>query len=334
MDNGLSEEHFLDTQNFKDEEIQPMPIRRIAQYVGKSFDWVKSRIDQFSDEVVMLPDSRNHLRVNYSSVAIMALKAEADASRAYPVMNETDISINGLATALQRDEKWVRSRLVILDINATEKRNPVNNNIYGYYDKESDLSALSKEDERIKSYPIATEDYGTVETLSQILGHAPRWIRRRLRYIVTLPTVMINPGNRSLDLFFPLEETLSQIVELPNHFEHLKHRETNSVHPSQKPNSENTYQYVDALDREVVYEPESVGASNWMNFAECAQIDPDLFSALERGSATRAKEVCGQCAVRLFCLDYALANDIDTGIYGGLSPGERKNIQLKVKALD
>ena len=42
-----------------------------------------------------------------------------------------------------------------------------------------------------------------------------------------------------------------------------------------------------------------------------------------------AKRVCGQCAVRSACLDFALATNQDSGIWGGLSEEERRVIRRK-----
>ena len=36
-----------------------------------------------------------------------------------------------------------------------------------------------------------------------------------------------------------------------------------------------------------------------------------------------SKEICGACAVRSQCLDYALINKQEFGIWGGLTPEER-----------
>jgi WhiB family transcriptional regulator, redox-sensing transcriptional regulator len=40
--------------------------------------------------------------------------------------------------------------------------------------------------------------------------------------------------------------------------------------------------------------------------------------------AYRAKEVCDVCPVRMCCLTFAIKNNETEGIWGGLTPGERK----------
>jgi hypothetical protein len=57
--------------------------------------------------------------------------------------------------------------------------------------------------------------------------------------------------------------------------------------------------------------------------ALCPQTDPDVFFPEKGGSTRDAKRVCGACAVRSACLDYALKHDEEHGIWGGLSKKER-----------
>lgn len=57
--------------------------------------------------------------------------------------------------------------------------------------------------------------------------------------------------------------------------------------------------------------------------ALCNQTDPEVFFP-EKGESTRdAKKVCGACLVRSACLDYALRNGEEHGVWGGLSKKER-----------
>ena len=43
--------------------------------------------------------------------------------------------------------------------------------------------------------------------------------------------------------------------------------------------------------------------------------------------AERARTVCARCKVRDACLEYAIDNNITHGIWGGLSPSERKSLR-------
>jgi len=66
------------------------------------------------------------------------------------------------------------------------------------------------------------------------------------------------------------------------------------------------------------------GDMSWQDDALCAETDPEIFHPHEGGSTRDAKRVCGACDVRQQCLDYAIANRIPDGVWGGLSPLERK----------
>ncbi len=68
----------------------------------------------------------------------------------------------------------------------------------------------------------------------------------------------------------------------------------------------------------------------WQDRAACRGIDSLLFFApdgeLRREREIReakAKEVCASCPVQAQCLEYALANSIKHGIWGGLNEEER-----------
>lgn len=65
---------------------------------------------------------------------------------------------------------------------------------------------------------------------------------------------------------------------------------------------------------------------NWRDEAYCRGMDPDIFFPDTVADVERAKEFCGQCAVREACLDFALANKED-GIWGGTTERERRKLR-------
>ncbi|GAA1228374.1 WhiB family transcriptional regulator [Prauserella halophila] len=69
----------------------------------------------------------------------------------------------------------------------------------------------------------------------------------------------------------------------------------------------------------------------WVQDAACRDEDPELFfpvSDTGPGSqqAARAKAVCARCPVRDLCLQQALDNGLDFGIFGGLTQEERREL--------
>ena len=65
-------------------------------------------------------------------------------------------------------------------------------------------------------------------------------------------------------------------------------------------------------------------ALHFMKEGLCAQTDPEAFFPDKGGSTRDAKKVCGACAVRSACLEYALDHEERFGIWGGLSERERR----------
>ena len=73
---------------------------------------------------------------------------------------------------------------------------------------------------------------------------------------------------------------------------------------------------------------------DWRDRASCLTQDPELFfpvgntgPALEQIQA--AKNVCGKCVVTEYCLQYALATNQDSGVWGGLSEDERRALKRR-----
>jgi WhiB family redox-sensing transcriptional regulator len=69
----------------------------------------------------------------------------------------------------------------------------------------------------------------------------------------------------------------------------------------------------------------------WQHSAACHDEEPELFFPVsDMGPGARqveqAKAVCARCPVRSACLEYALDNGLDHGIFGGVTERERRNL--------
>lgn len=69
----------------------------------------------------------------------------------------------------------------------------------------------------------------------------------------------------------------------------------------------------------------------WKSQAKCRGLPRGwFFSGSDRSEEDlRGLQVCGTCPVREECLDYALRNRSDYGIFGGLTALQRKRIRWK-----
>ncbi|MEU0137233.1 WhiB family transcriptional regulator [Streptomyces sp. NPDC006296] len=73
---------------------------------------------------------------------------------------------------------------------------------------------------------------------------------------------------------------------------------------------------------------------NWRTHAACREEDPDLFFPIGSTGpalvqAEEAKAVCGACTVREQCLEWALENGQDAGVWGGLDENERRALKRR-----
>ncbi|OLF12381.1 transcription factor WhiB [Actinophytocola xinjiangensis] len=76
---------------------------------------------------------------------------------------------------------------------------------------------------------------------------------------------------------------------------------------------------------------------DWRHDAACRDEDPELFFPVsEMGPGARqtaeAKAVCARCPVRARCLDHAVDNGLDFGIFGGATERERRDLLRRTRA--
>ena len=88
----------------------------------------------------------------------------------------------------------------------------------------------------------------------------------------------------------------------------------------------------------VVWIPGEFDERAWRRSAACRDVDPAVFFPVGlTGPAIRqiadAKAVCRGCPVRLVCLQYALANHHDDGVWGGYDEGERRELRRRWRRL-
>ena len=69
---------------------------------------------------------------------------------------------------------------------------------------------------------------------------------------------------------------------------------------------------------------------DWMEEARCRGADPSIFfpvgskKRLPAEARRAAREFCGACPVQEECLDYAIRNKEEDGIWGSQTPDQRK----------
>ncbi len=64
--------------------------------------------------------------------------------------------------------------------------------------------------------------------------------------------------------------------------------------------------------------------AEWMDAARCATSDPEAWFPESGQPALPAKRICAKCPVREECLEFALTWDVEFGVWGGLSPHQRR----------
>lgn len=70
--------------------------------------------------------------------------------------------------------------------------------------------------------------------------------------------------------------------------------------------------------------PSVSGDINWQEEAACRDLPPSYFFPSDGAGVEAAKQICAECVVKADCLEYALSNRIDHGVWGGTSERERR----------
>lgn len=66
--------------------------------------------------------------------------------------------------------------------------------------------------------------------------------------------------------------------------------------------------------------------TDWMVDGKCREMPPTLFFPSDGLGVQAAQRICADCPVAETCLEYALVNRIDHGVWGGRSERERRRI--------
>jgi WhiB family redox-sensing transcriptional regulator len=66
--------------------------------------------------------------------------------------------------------------------------------------------------------------------------------------------------------------------------------------------------------------------ANWMDEGLCRQVPPSTFFPNDGVGVDVARRICATCPVQAPCLEYALVERIDHGVWGGASERERRRI--------
>lgn len=73
--------------------------------------------------------------------------------------------------------------------------------------------------------------------------------------------------------------------------------------------------------------------TDWMAMGRCRDIPPAVFFPSDGVGVDIARSICVDCPVKRPCLEYALENKIDHGVWGGCSERERRRIARQRRLL-
>lgn len=69
--------------------------------------------------------------------------------------------------------------------------------------------------------------------------------------------------------------------------------------------------------------------ADWRESGACRTADTSLFFPVTDDEAAPARAICASCPVREQCLNFALANREEQGVWGGLTESERRRVRRR-----
>ena len=66
--------------------------------------------------------------------------------------------------------------------------------------------------------------------------------------------------------------------------------------------------------------------STWMTLAACGEHPPNVFFPVDGVGVEIARKICATCPVQEPCLEYAVVNRIEHGVWGGTSERGRRRL--------
>jgi WhiB family redox-sensing transcriptional regulator len=66
--------------------------------------------------------------------------------------------------------------------------------------------------------------------------------------------------------------------------------------------------------------------TDWLTQGKCRDMDSAIFFPSDGIGVQAAQRICAECPVKAQCLEYALADHVDHGVWGGTSERERRRI--------
>jgi len=69
-----------------------------------------------------------------------------------------------------------------------------------------------------------------------------------------------------------------------------------------------------------------------MSLGSCRNFAPEVFFPSDGAGVDKARKICATCPVQEHCLEYALLEQIEHGVWGGLSERARRRLKLHRRA--
>jgi WhiB family redox-sensing transcriptional regulator len=68
-------------------------------------------------------------------------------------------------------------------------------------------------------------------------------------------------------------------------------------------------------------------STEWMSLGICRNFAPEVFFPADGAGVEKARKICAVCPVKEHCLEYAVSEQIEHGVWGGMSERARRRLK-------
>ena len=68
-------------------------------------------------------------------------------------------------------------------------------------------------------------------------------------------------------------------------------------------------------------------STEWMSLGNCRNFAPEVFFPSDGAGVEKARKICATCPVKEHCLEYAVSEQIEHGVWGGMSERARRRLK-------
>lgn len=188
-----------------------MTVSAIEKFLGRKRSWIEQRLIEAGFESEERWSYKGKLLDHFPPAALDYL---LDLASEVPAPAGRNLTVDGIAKLINRDNDWVTQRIkkIFPDAGELMLNNQARPSVH--YD-EVVIATLEEISEKDRALSYVTEEYVAISGLARAVGHDQRWIEKRLPFTSIKATRLINPVNNVPGDYYQREASVAELLALP-----------------------------------------------------------------------------------------------------------------------